>query len=76
MVAGMERPARINYYTFSKENFEKWEKEKKFLEEVMVNMDPQSQKFSDTHTYVQRLGRMIEENRPNYAAVLRHQNRR
>ena len=76
MVSGMERPTRGNYYTFSKFTFEKWEKEKKFLEEVMANMNPQSQRFSETLAYVERLGKMIEENRSAYAAVLRHQNRR
>ena len=77
MVAGVDRTDRRgNYYTFSKTNFEKWEKEKKFLEEVMVNMNPQSQKFDETHAYVQRLGRIIEENRAAYAAALRHQTNR
>lgn len=75
MVAGVERvDRRGNYYTFSKENFEKWEKELKFLEEVMVNMSPN--RIQDTLNYTRRLERLIEENRAAYAAILRNERRR
>lgn len=75
MVAGVDRvDRRGNYYTFSKENFEKWEKELKFLEEVMVNMSPN--KIQDTLNYTKRLERLIEENKAAYAAILRNERRR
>lgn len=75
MVAGVERvDRRGNYYTFSKENFEKWEKELKFLEEVMVNMSPN--RIQDTLNYTKRLEKLIEENKAAYAAILRNERRR
>lgn len=75
MVAGVDRvDRRGNYYTFSKENFEKWEKELKFLEEVMVNMSPN--RIQDTLNYTKRLEKLIEENKAAYAAILRNERRR
>ena len=75
MVAGIDRTDRRgNYYTFSKENFEKWQKELKFLEEVMVNMDPSG--IQDTLNYTKRLEKLIEENKVAYAAILRNERRR
>lgn len=75
MVAGIDRTDRRgNYYTFSKENFEKWQKELKFLEEVMVNMDPS--RIQDTLNYTKRLEKLIEENKAAYAAILRNERRR
>ena len=74
MVAGVDRvDRRGGYYTFSKENYEKWVKELKFLEEVMVNMDPS--RIQDTLNYTRRLERLIEENKAAYAAILRNERR-
>lgn len=75
MVAGITSyNNRGGYYSFSKENYEKWVKELKFLEEVMVNMDPS--RIQDTLNYTRRLERLIEENKPAYAAILRNERRR
>ena len=75
MVAGVNTyNNRGGYYSFSKENFEKWEKELKFLEEVMVNMSPN--RIQDTLNYTKRLEKLIEENKPAYAAILRNERRR
>ena len=65
---------RGGYYSFSRENYEKWEKELKFLEEVMVNMDPS--RIQDTLNYTRRLEKLIEENKAAYAAILRNERRR
>jgi len=75
MVAGVDRTDRRGgYYTFSRENYEKWQKELKFLEEVMVNMSPS--RIQDTLDYTKRLERLIEENKAAYAAILRNEGRR
>lgn len=76
MVAGITSyNNRGGYYSFSKENYEKWLKELKFLEEVMVNMPPS--RIQDTLlNYTRRLEKLIEENRTAYAAALRHQTNR
>lgn len=75
MVAGVDRvDRRGGYYNFTKENYEKWQKELKFLEEVMMNMPPQ--KVHDTLNYTKRLERLIEENKAAYNAALRHEGRR
>ena len=75
MVAGITSyNNRGGYYSFSKENYEKWVKELKFLEEVMVNMDPQ--RIQDTLNYTKRLEKLIEENKAAYAAILRNERRR
>lgn len=75
MVAGVDRTDRRGgYYTFSRENYEKWQKELKFLEEVMVNMSPS--RIQDTLNYTKRLERLIEENKAAYAAILRNEGRR
>ena len=75
MVAGVTTyNNRGGYYSFSKENYEKWVKELKFLEEVMVNMEPR--RIQDTLNYTRRLERLIEENKAAYNAALRHEGRR
>ena len=75
MVAGITSyNNREGYYSFSKENYEKWVKELKFLEEVMVNMDPS--RIQDTLNYTKRLEKLIEENKAAYAAILRNERRR
>ena len=75
MVAGIDRTDRRGgYYSFSKENYQKWQKELKFLEEVMVNMSPN--KIQDTLNYTKRLEKLIEENKSAYAAILRNEGRR
>lgn len=75
MVAGVNTyNNRGGYYSFSKENYEKWEKELKFLEEVMVNMEPN--RIQDTLNYTKRLEKLIEENKAAYAAILRNERRR
>nr|DAW71428.1 MAG TPA: hypothetical protein [Caudoviricetes sp.] len=75
MVAGITSyNNRGGYYSFSRENYEKWQKELKFLEEVMVNMSPN--KIQDTLNYTKRLERLIEENKAAYAAILRNERRR
>ena len=75
MVAGITSyNNRGGYYSFSRENYEKWQKELKFLEEVMVNMDPS--RIQDTLNYTKRLEKLIEENKVAYAAILRNERRR